>query len=167
MGTSARNIALYIVSLIVLIGGAWLFASPAQQPGRIIGPFDEQGGGRPTPVATAKPEKIQIKLSPVEDSTSPQSGTVTLEDMFGMLRVSIALTDTAGISGPQPAHIHMGSCPGVGNVAYPLNDVVNGRSETIINLTTDQLKNQLPLAVNVHKSDTEVTDYTACGDLTK
>jgi len=59
----------------------------------------------------------------------------------------------------------MGACPGVGAVKYPLTSIVNGASTTVLSVTLDQLKKELPLAINVHKSATEVSTYTACGPL--
>ena len=65
----------------------------------------------------------------------------------------------------QPAHIHKGACPTPGDVVYPLNSVVNGVSETVLDATVDALVGGLPLAVNVHKSQSEVNMYVACGDV--
>ena len=42
---------------------------------------------------------------------------------------------------------------------------MNGTSVTTIAATLAQLKKELPLAINVHKSKTEITNYTACGPL--
>ncbi len=103
----------------------------------------------------------------VEQNDSGQNGTVVLSEEDGKTKVVINLTAAPGasVSASQPAHIHDGSCPTPGAVKYPLTNVVNGKSETIIDTTIDQLKSSLPLAVNVHKSPTEIAVYTACGDL--
>ena len=93
-----------------------------------------------------------------------QSGTATLEEKEGKLEVVLTL-NTAGPSGPQPAHIHSGDCPGVGAVVYPLTNVVDGKSTTLIDTTLEKLQSQLPLAINIHKSADEVKVYTACGSL--
>ena len=44
------------------------------------------------------------------------------------------------------------------------NFVLNGISVTILNVTLAQLMQQ-PLAINVHKSATAITNYTSCGML--
>ena len=64
-----------------------------------------------------------------------------------------------------PAHIHEGSCTALGAVKYPLTPVVNGSSETILDVSIEQLFNELPLAINVHKCQEELGVYIACGDL--
>ncbi|MEK7071074.1 MAG: hypothetical protein AAB966_04665, partial [Patescibacteria group bacterium] len=65
----------------------------------------------------------------------------------------------------QPAHIHEGACEKPGKVVYPLTSVVDGASETIIETTLKDLKDNLPLSLNVHKSQAELAVYTACGEL--
>lgn len=107
-------------------------------------------------------EEMNVMLSAQGDSN--ESGVATLQETGGRVTVSIFLTGyTAGAV--QPAHIHSGVCPGVGEVVYPLNSVVNGRSTTELNVSLAQLMQQLPLAVNVHKSNAEIGIYTSCGSL--
>jgi hypothetical protein len=50
-------------------------------------------------------------------------------------------------------------------VKYPLSAVKNGHSETTLAVDMATLKKELPLAINVHKSDKEMGNYVACGDL--
>jgi peptidoglycan hydrolase-like protein with peptidoglycan-binding domain len=64
-----------------------------------------------------------------------------------------------------PAHIHLGACPTPGAVAYPLTGIIGGRSETVLATSTRALIHGLPLAINVHKSATEMSAFVACGDL--
>lgn len=68
-------------------------------------------------------------------------------------------------TGAYPAHIHVGSCPTPGAVKYPLNPVVNGKSKTLIDVSVGDLVKGLPLAVNLHKSATELATSVACGNL--
>lgn len=98
-----------------------------------------------------------------EQNDSGQSGTMTLEEVGGQLRVTLDLTDVGNV--PQPAHIHAGACPNPGAVTYPLTNVVNGTSTTMLDISFDELTGEKPLAVNVHKSAAESSVYTACGDL--
>jgi hypothetical protein len=94
---------------------------------------------------------------------SGQHGTVALKPRRAKTVVEIHLLNAP--SSAQPAHIHSGSCSNLNPAPkYPLTPVVDGISETTVNepiavLTAGNL------AVNVHKSGTDLKDYVACGDL--
>ncbi len=71
------------------------------------------------------PKTITVDLA--EENESGQSGTATLTpNADGTFDVAIELSQRG--DAPQPAHIHEGTCPDVGDVAAPLNDVVGGAS---------------------------------------
>ena len=115
----------------------------------------------PSPETTMSKEATVI-LKPVNDSN--EAGKAILSEENGQTKVTISLTGfTKDVE--QPAHIHIGECPGVGTVKYPLASVINGTSTIILSVTLDQLKKELPLAINVHKSKTEISAYTTCGTL--
>ncbi len=103
-----------------------------------------------------------IKLNP--QNGSGESGSAVLSEKDGKVTVTLDLTG-APLDVSQPAHIHSGSCPDVGAVAYPLTNVVNGKSVTVLDTTFAKLDAKLPLAINVHKSVAESTNYVSCGDL--
>jgi len=106
--------------------------------------------------------EMNVLLSP--QNNSGESGMANLKDTSGIATVTLSLIGyTPNVV--QPAHIHIGACPGVGAVKYPLNSVVNGKSVTVLGVGIAQLKQQLPLAINVHKSATEIATYTSCGSL--
>lgn len=100
-----------------------------------------------------------------EENASGESGTAKLVEEGGKVTVMVKLSGYPTDSAPQPAHIHVGACPGVGAVKYPLTSLVNGVSTTTLDVTLDALKAELPLAINVHKSAADVKVYTACGAL--
>jgi hypothetical protein len=96
---------------------------------------------------------------------SGENGTATLSEENGKLKVSITISGApAGL--PQPAHIHKGECLDPSDVVYPLTTVLNGKSETQLDISLRTLLSQLPLVVNVHKSPAEATVYVACGNIT-
>lgn len=99
-----------------------------------------------------------------EQNGSGQTGTATIEEVDGKVRVMLNMTGET-FPDPQPAHIHIGSCPEPGDVVYPLTDVVNNQSETMLEVDLATLQSQSPLAINVHKSAEESAVYTACGDI--
>ena len=79
-------------------------------------------------------------------------------------RVILAVSNAPqGVS--MPAHIHSGTCANLGGVKYSLSNVVNGVSSTTIDVSILQLKLDLPLAVNIHKSVDEPGVYVACANL--
>ena len=107
-------------------------------------------------------EKSIITLS--EQNSSGEMGTATLTEEDGKTKVTLEMQGGAdGV--PQPAHIHVGACPDVGAVAYPLTNVVDGKSETILDVTLGELSVKQPLGINVHKSGAEAKVYVSCGDL--
>lgn len=94
-----------------------------------------------------------------------QTGTATLTDVGGQTQVELNLSvGPAGATTPQPAHIHVGQCPGVGAVAHPLTFPVNGKSSTTINATLASLQTG-GFAINAHKSAAEAAVYTSCGNI--
>ncbi|HTK05475.1 MAG TPA: hypothetical protein VL500_07855 [Candidatus Eisenbacteria bacterium] len=111
-----------------------------------------------------KPHAVTVKLEAV--GTSGESGTATLTREDGDVRVIISLTGEP-VDASQPTHFHMGSCANLGAVKYPLNDIVNGTSSTKLDLSLDELLANLPLALNTHKSASEMAVNMACGDVKK
>jgi len=125
-------------------------------------PGAQQGSFYSTPAVNQAESEMNALLS--EQNNSNESGVANLKDTGGMVTVTLNLTGYL-VNVPQPAHIHTGVCPGVGAVKYPLNSVVNGKSVTVLGVSLAQLKQQLPLAINVHKSATDIATYTSCGSL--
>lgn len=107
-------------------------------------------------------DTITVQLSP--QNNSGQSGTATLTDLGdGTTRVVLNLTDIGSAS--QPVHIHDGTCATLNPTPkYPLTNLVNGKSETVVKVSLSQLVAQ-PFAINAHKSAQEVAVYTACGNI--
>lgn len=108
-------------------------------------------------------EEKQLVVNLSEQNDSGEVGVATLTEKDGKVTVSLVVDGYQ--PNAQPAHIHTGACPSPGAVIYPLTNVVDGNSETVLDVTLADLESQLPLAVNVHKSATEANIYTSCGDL--
>jgi len=113
-----------------------------------------------TGAAMTKPVTVALQA----ENESSESGIATLTEVNGKVQVSVMLTG-APAAVTQPAHIHVGICPGVGEVKYPLTSVSAGKSETTIETTLASLKAALPLAINIHKSTSEPATYVSCGEL--
>jgi Cu/Zn superoxide dismutase len=109
-------------------------------------------------------EDVEVSLDLEEQNDSGISGTATLSPTSdGEVEVELEVDGSDG--GPHPAHIHQGSCADLDpNPAFPLEDVVDGRSETtvdvdIADLTADEY------AINVHESPENASNYVACADI--
>jgi hypothetical protein len=110
---------------------------------------------------SADTSSLNLKLG--AQNNSGEMGAVTLTQTDGGVQVVIAIAN--GPAGPQPAHIHTGTCASLGGVAYPLTSVANGASTTVIKgVTIDQLL-ATKYAVNVHKSTSDLGTYVACADV--
>lgn len=137
--------------------GACSYQTPTQ-------PIAPQSGGQAltgAPVAQVMTKKT-VNLD--EENKSGQSGTALLEEVDGRVKVMIDLTGSK-YQAAQPAHIHIGICPGVGAVKYPLTNVVAGKSTTVLTQSMADLAAAGPLAINIHKSGAKASVYTACGAL--
>lgn len=128
----------------------------------------------PNPPGTSGSANAEAKDgTPVEDvivglsaqNNSEQDGVVLISDENGKAVVEIEL-GAADESVAQPSHVHIGSCAKIGAVKYSLSNVIEGESRTVLPISTAELLQLLPLAVNVHKSATEAGVYVSCGDIT-
>ena len=91
------------------------------------------------------------------------SGTVTFSAVGD--RTGVEVKVEANGNTDMPAHIHPGTCAKLTpQPKYPLGNVKNGTSSTVVPATIDQLFAG-NLAVNIHKSNDDLKTYTACVDL--
>ncbi len=78
--------------------------------------------------------------------------------------VQVVINLTGAPATAQPAHIHMGTCQKLNPAPLvPLHNVVNGKSTTF--LAGKKLSQYMGtnIAINVHKSLTDIPTYVACG----
>lgn len=157
---STRVVFLFIFFILVLFGGMWYFLNTSLPHIPTVG----QGGG-PFVLPSSNPTMIVVPLKTIDQYQLNQSGTATLSEQNGQVIVSITVNPINGVNN-QPAHIHTGTCPKVGDVVIPLQSVVNGKSVTnIANMTLAKIRSLKPLAINIHKSNQNLNVSTSCGNL--
>jgi len=123
----------------------------------------EEGGDTMMEGGEAMMEKtVTVTLN--AQNNSGEKGSAVLSDVDGKTKVTVNINGApAGIA--QPMHIHTGSCPTPGAVLYPLTSLMNGISETVIDVPLSKILSELPLAINVHKSAAEAKIFVSCGDI--
>ncbi len=165
-----RGIApLVIILLVLALGGGGAYALKANSAKKAAKMEEKLSGNATSTVttatttaATSSAKTLQITLN--EQNKSGQSGKVVITEVNGKAKVLLNLTGKpSGVA--QPAHIHLGSCATIGAVKYPLTSVATGTSQTMLDVSVDQLLAGLPLSINVHKSAAEASVYVACGDI--
>ncbi|GEM_PF-732027 len=156
-----QNNSLMFLALacVALISSYWLFTNT-------------MGGSmtkKKMPVATSTPSMMHsddLVVQLVEQNNSGEYGNAVLSEKDGKTMVRVEVKNTPrGVS--QPAHIHVGSCIAIGAIKYPLSNVVNGVSETVINVSMKELMEQGALALNVHKSASQLNQYVSCGNVSQ
>lgn len=116
--------------------------------------------GYATPVAAAT---SQLIVTLAAQNGSGETGTAVLTQVGGDVKVVVSIPN--GPAGPQPAHIHTGTCASLGGVAYPLQSLTSGSSTTTVKgVTIDQLVAAKD-AINVHKSANDLGVYVSCGNI--
>lgn len=134
----AKNIVIIVLALATLGGAAYLIK--VSQPRVAVATLNSQNNSGQAGTATV------INL--------PEDKSQVIITLFGV---------TAGVS--QPAHIHEGTCENLGAIKYPLNNLLNGNSSTVLDIDVGRLGREMPLAVNIHKSERENKTSTSCGNL--
>jgi hypothetical protein len=114
-----------------------------------------------TATGTAAQQAMTVNISAQNDSGI--SGTATLTPMGNQTQVVVQLQNAPG---PHPIHFHEGTCADLSpQVKIPLTTVQNGRSETTVSASIQDLT-AVQHSINVHKSPQEASVYVACGSLT-
>lgn len=105
----------------------------------------------------------RMRASLASQIESGESGLAILTQKNGKTNVYLSLSGYPN-NVVQPAHIHVGGCPGLVEVKYPLNSVVNGKSETTLDVSISKIESELPLSIDVHKSESS-PKKAVCGEL--
>jgi plastocyanin len=107
----------------------------------------------------ARDDLLTFDIAGVKDSK--QTGYATLVAGGDKTWVNVSVTPGAGTAA-QPAHLHTGGCTAPGPVVHALSNIVSGRSISIVERSLAGIQGS-ELSLNIHKSEREITVYTACG----
>ncbi|MGA2760156.1 MAG: hypothetical protein ABSF08_07570 [Candidatus Cybelea sp.] len=119
-------------------------------------------GGYAAPAAGAI-TTLTVKLS--AQNGSGENGTATLTQAGANVKVVVSIPK--GPAGPQPAHIHDGTCAGIQGIAYSLTSVASGNSTTTVKGVTIGQLLAGKYAINVHQSASDLGKYVSCGNIVK
>ena len=113
--------------------------------------------------AAAASAADSVHVTMAAQSGSNESGTAML--MKEGADTTKVVVDLPGATGQQPAHIHKGTCSNLDpKPTYPLSPVANGKSETVVKASLDDLSKG-GYAINVHKSTQDLKTYVSCGEI--
>jgi MYXO-CTERM domain-containing protein len=130
--------------------------------GLVLGVVFGLAAGLPSVLPVAAQAPVTITLGP--QNNSGITGTAVLTPQGTRTRVLLTIKGGPA-GGNHPAHIHAGTCANLNpRPAFPLANVQNGSSETLVNASIQQIL-AAQHAINVHKSPQEASVYVACGDL--
>jgi hypothetical protein len=153
-----KTLALPVI-LLCLLGGALALVSPGGDGNR--GRADT-GGAAARSVAS---RPVVVALKPAH--RSGVSGTARLAPAGANLNVTVTLSER--MPATLPAHIHTGPCSEEPTLKNPriwaiLTDVIDGRSETPVNVVTLQELRSESSSINVHDPD-HANRPLVCGDI--
>ncbi|MGH2708531.1 MAG: hypothetical protein ACRDJF_10655 [Actinomycetota bacterium] len=114
----------------------------------------------PTPDNSAPLQSLTIQMT--GRNGSGQDGNAVLTGEAGKTRVVIDLESSP--AGPQPVHIHQGTCANLGPVFRPLTALQNGHSDTSVDVSLVDLVGGT-YSINAHRSQTEAKIYVSCGQI--
>ena len=120
------------------------------------------GEPTPTPAVRLVGDETEIKLYLQPLTGVGQTGFATLISSGAQTKLDIDLSPPYDVA--QPIHIHSGSCSDIGTVIEPLENVIRGRSATVVDRPLESLTTE-GMLINVHASFDDFGTSTACVEL--
>jgi hypothetical protein len=116
------------------------------------------GGGNGGDIAGSQ----ALTLDLAAQNSSGQSGTARLTAEGEKTRIVVELANAPDVA--QPSHVHEGTCDDIGDVVAPLENVVDGRAEGVVDMSLAELRRG-GLIVHAHKSEAEYDTSVACAEI--
>jgi len=115
-----------------------------------------------SPPASAQGQSVTLSLA--GQNNSGITGTAVITELpGGKMRIEIH-ANGAG-PGPEPAHIHPGTCANLDPAPkFTLTSLVNGASTTEVDGSLRDITGS-PYAIHLHKAPDELPVYVACADI--
>ena len=114
------------------------------------------------PALAAGPATFPLGAQNSSGETGSATFTQKGDDVIVVVKV-----EGGNAKGPQPVHIHKGTCAHLNPTPFlPLTSIVGGTSTTSFeNTTVEKMTTGNVYSINIHKSPAEAKIYTACGRL--
>lgn len=142
--------------LVALLAIATLFLTACARDEQTAEPQ-----GSPSPAEQANPAELTLQMK--ARNNSGQDGTAVLTATTdGKIKVVLDLASSSG--GPQPSHIHSGTCDNLGETVHILGGVRGGKLNTTVQASLDSLLAG-QFAVNVTKSPQEFGVSVSCAEI--
>jgi plastocyanin len=120
----------------------------------------------PPPPPNAETVLNQLRFVSIHEvNGSGINGPAVLQNLDGSASVEINISGTAVEPAARAAHIHKGTCKDIGEIAYELQPVTNGISQTVLEAPFLQITENLPLLIAVHEGASLPSPIAACGDI--
>jgi hypothetical protein len=105
---------------------------------------------------------FSVPLDDVDDSGVTGGASIRGVDEGVEITVFISAGDEGGV---HPVHVHDGTCDDLGDVAWPLEDIEDGESVTVLDDITlgDIMTGEY--AINAHQSEDEMDVNVMCGNV--
>jgi len=146
-----QYLTIIIVIAVILLGVIFLLNARGNSQDNQSGATDE-----------IPADVVQITLD--DKNESGMGGLGYYKEVGGKAEVEFNLFATGPVRDTYKAHIRSGTCGEPGDILYPLQDAVNGESETFLDMSLDELKAKFPLIVTASASD-DVSSLVVCGYL--
>ncbi len=107
-------------------------------------------------LTNANSEEITVQLD--AQNNSEVSGTIVFSGDAGKTKAVLLTSNVTGT-----VAVYSGSCGKLGPVKYALPAVQSGRAEAVLDVSIEDMINEVPLAVSVQRGNVSV----ACGDISR
>jgi hypothetical protein len=103
-----------------------------------------------------------LTLDLAAQNGSGQSGMARLTADGEKTHIVVEVANAPEVA--QQSHVHKGTCDEIGDVVAPLENVVDGKAESVVDMSLPELRRG-GLIVHAHKSEAEYDTSVACAEI--